>query len=174
MATASDKGTLIRIFKTDDGSFLQELRRGKKEAEIQSICFHINSKYIAASSDRGTVHVWSLGTSLKKLTEVPTDLDKSTLTNLKDEVETNEEVEVPKNQKSFLKFLPFKIFDSEWSFAQFRIDDSNSICTFGSNNTIIVISSKGKYYQASYETGKKGGECILMQETSLVTETENK
>ncbi len=65
------------------------------------------------------------------------------------------------------KLLPLpKYFSSEWSFAQFRIPDLKSICTFGPENTLIVISSDGKYYQASFDP-KNGGECTKMQETSL-------
>jgi WD40 repeat protein len=67
LATASDKGTLIRLFRTEDGSFLQEVRRGAEKAEIYSISFDPFSKFVACSSDRGTIHIFSLGTALKKL-----------------------------------------------------------------------------------------------------------
>lgn len=58
---------------------------------------------------------------------------------------SNENEEIPKNQKSFLGkmsklfFLP-NYFKSEWSFAQFRIPDLKSICAFGPNNTIIGLA----------------------------------
>ncbi len=60
LATASDKGTLIRIFSTEDGTPLQEVRRGVDKADIYSICFDKKTKWIACSSDKGTIHIFSL------------------------------------------------------------------------------------------------------------------
>ncbi len=60
LATASEKGTIIRLFSTEDGTHLQEVRRGADKAEIFSICFNKSSKWIACSSDKGTIHVFSI------------------------------------------------------------------------------------------------------------------
>jgi WD40 repeat protein len=135
VASASDKGTLIRIFKADDGSLLQEVRRGTEKAEIYSIAFDAASKFVACSSDRGTIHIFSLTTSGKK----PKELGKEEPEEEKVEETTTE---TPKNQRSIwdkmTKILPLpKYFKSEWSFAQFRIPDLKSICAFGPNNSIV-------------------------------------
>ena len=174
IATASDKGTLIRIFKTDDGTFLQELRRGKDKAEIHSICFSPTSKFVASSSDKGTIHIWSLGTTIKKLNETGEVIESNMTFDEKDkerEKESFTDTDIPKNYTSILSGLPTifggKYFKSEWSFAQLRIEDTKSIVTFGPNNTVIAITSNGKYYQASFEVGKKNSECILIQENSI-------
>jgi WD40 repeat protein len=58
LATASDKGTLIRIFSTEDGTPLQEVRRGSDKADIYSITFDKTTKWIACSSDKGTIHIF--------------------------------------------------------------------------------------------------------------------
>jgi len=60
LATASEKGTLIRIFDTSTGRNLQEVRRGADRAEIYSLAFNYNSLWLACSSDKGTVHIFSI------------------------------------------------------------------------------------------------------------------
>ena len=60
LATASVKGTLIRIFETRNGSELIEVRRGSENATIQWIAFNSNSTYLACTSDKGTAHMFSL------------------------------------------------------------------------------------------------------------------
>jgi WD40 repeat protein len=60
LATASDKGTLIRIFDTETTTNLQELRRGTDTAEIYCIVFDPASKFVACSSDKGTVHIFNI------------------------------------------------------------------------------------------------------------------
>ena len=59
-----------------------------------------------------------------------------------------------------------KYFNSEWSFAQFKVNSTKSICTFGPDNSIIVISNDGKYYHASFDP-KVGGECKKIQEMNI-------
>lgn len=60
LATASEKGTLIRIFDTDTGQQLRELRRGADRADIYSIAFNPISTYLVVASDKGTVHIYGL------------------------------------------------------------------------------------------------------------------
>jgi len=67
LATASKKGTLVRVFSTADGSKLREVRRGSVAATIYSLAFsrHQNGDvpvpdWLAATSDSGTVHVFNL------------------------------------------------------------------------------------------------------------------
>ena len=152
LATASEQGTLIRIFNTDNGDLLQEVRRGKDRADIKYICFEPNYKYIAASSNKGTIHIWSLANTLKTLNKASDD--------------TN----MIENKKSGLKWLPKfmggEYFNSERSFAQVRITDQRSICCFGKDNTIIIVSTEGKYYKAQIDV-VNGGDCKIIEEEKL-------
>jgi WD40 repeat protein len=60
LATASEKGTLVRVFDTSSGHKLQELRRGTDPAEIYHISFDRSCAWLAVTSDKNTVHVFAL------------------------------------------------------------------------------------------------------------------
>uniref|UniRef100_A0A7S0WRP9 WD repeat domain phosphoinositide-interacting protein 3 n=1 Tax=Chlamydomonas leiostraca TaxID=1034604 RepID=A0A7S0WRP9_9CHLO len=60
LASASDKGTLVRVWNTADGQLLQELRRGADHAIIHSIALSRGCDWLAVSSDKSTVHVFAL------------------------------------------------------------------------------------------------------------------
>ena len=69
IATSNENGTTIRIHSCKDGVFLQEFRRGHEKAKINYICFDNDSKLMAVSSSRGTIHIFSMGSTIKKLKE---------------------------------------------------------------------------------------------------------
>jgi WD40 repeat protein len=69
LATASDKGTLIRVYNCYNGQLIQELRRGSEKAIIYSIAFNQTSNLLAVSSDRGTVHIFSIANAIKSIKE---------------------------------------------------------------------------------------------------------
>jgi len=60
VASASEKGTVIRLFETETGKLHREFRRGVDQADIHSLAFHPNGKYLLVSSSKGTVHVYAL------------------------------------------------------------------------------------------------------------------
>merc|ERR1712213_61567 len=61
IATASEKGTVIRVFSCHDGAKLYELRRGiKRTASIFSLSFSPCGTFLACSSNTETVHVFKL------------------------------------------------------------------------------------------------------------------
>jgi len=60
LATASGKGTLVRVWDTKDGQLLAELRRGSQPAHISSINFNASSSLLCVTSSHGTVHIFSI------------------------------------------------------------------------------------------------------------------
>jgi hypothetical protein len=62
LATASEQGTVIKVFSSADGAPLRELRRGADPARVWSLAFSGGAApaWLAASSDKGTAHAWAL------------------------------------------------------------------------------------------------------------------
>ena len=180
LATSSQRGTIIRIFNTLNGELIQELRRGAKKAEIHFITFDLNNKFLACSSDSGTIHIFSIYTSIKYLNEKGIIKDKSNNANKKEETNIKgEKIEIPKNQKSFIGSIisvlkiGISYFESEWSFAQFRLpknEDEKTIISFSQfDNSINVLTRSGILYKASFEPSL-GGECDKINEINLFKE----
>jgi WD40 repeat protein len=60
VATGSETGTVIRVFDTRTKKCLMELRRGSDPANLYCMRFSLDSAYLCVSSDKGTIHVFSL------------------------------------------------------------------------------------------------------------------
>ncbi|MBA0863264.1 hypothetical protein Goshw_018791 [Gossypium schwendimanii] len=151
LATASTKGTLVRIYNTIDGSLLQEVRRGADRAEIYSLAFSSNAQWLAVSSDKGTVHVFSLknsagspGTTQSRSTSEPVVSSHSSL--------------------SFIKGVLPKYFSSEWSVAQFRlVEGSQYLVAFGhQKNTVVILGIDGSFYRCQFDP-VNGGEMTQLE-----------
>ena len=67
LATASEKGTVIRVFSVPQGKRLFEFRRGvRRNATIYSLSFSPDSLYLSASSNLETIHIFRLDTPKEK------------------------------------------------------------------------------------------------------------
>eukprot|EP01006_Ploeotia_vitrea_P044428 TRINITY_DN66830_c13_g9_i2.p1 TRINITY_DN66830_c13_g9~~TRINITY_DN66830_c13_g9_i2.p1 ORF type:complete len:398 (-),score=196.98 TRINITY_DN66830_c13_g9_i2:67-1260(-) len=189
LATASEKGTLIRIFDTATGDQLQELRRGADKAVIYSIAFNYNTQWLATSSDKGTIHVFKLNEKTsggtKQIKHNNTNSSSSSnnnnsnnksssasasgsaaaasSSNKNDSDEKDGSSSAKSNPKSSFSFMSSvlpKYFSSEWSFAKFPVPESRTIVAFGAEkNSIIVVSAGGTFYKATFDP-TKSGECI--------------
>ena len=172
LATASEKGTIIRIFETSSGVFLQDVRRGSDKTIIHHMCFSRNSLLLAATSNKGTVHIWSVKESKDKLLQSNNNNSNSNSDNNNN---------VPQNKVSMFKGLPYFIsggfFKSEWSFAQVRIDDTTTkaICCFTEEdncNYIVIVTQGGWYYKARIDM-VNGGKCLIVKKESLSEASKN-
>jgi len=61
LATASEKGTVIRVWSIPTADKLYQFRRGTREAAIYSMNFNPMSTLLAVSSAHDTVHIFKLG-----------------------------------------------------------------------------------------------------------------
>lgn len=180
LATASTKGTLIRIFNTMDGTRLQEVRRGGNRAEIYSIALSPNVQWLAVSSDKGTVHIFSLrvrvmGEDSQAQSNSAQGLalfEQNSSTPL-DPLISSSTGANPSSSLSFLRGVLPKYFSSEWSFAQFHLpEDTQFIAAFGSQNTLVIVGMDGSFYRCSFDPGH-GGE-MLQQEYIRFLKTESR
>lgn len=72
LATASDKGTIIRIFSVETGVKLYQFRRGTYNTKIYSLAFSPDNMFVIASSATETVHIFRLGEEEAKNTIIKT------------------------------------------------------------------------------------------------------
>lgn len=111
LATTSSRGTLVRIWDSLTGKLSRELRRGTDKAEIYGVAFRPDERELCVWSDKGTVHVFALAVG-------------SGASN---------------RQSSFSPLTPFlplpKYFDSEWSYAQYRIPSQLSHIALSSTSS---------------------------------------
>ena len=132
-----------------------ELRRGSDKAELYSIAINKTTKWLACTSDKGTVHIFSL---------IKLGLSKT-------EAIASEDDQKLKNKKHTFQFMKkfSKYFDSEWSFSKFRVPDTKPLCTFDQDENLIVISAEGQYYRATFDK-VNGGDCEKVSEKKILSE----
>ena len=175
LATASERGTIIRTFRCIDGLVLQEFKRGNEKAEINYLCFDNLGIFLAATSDRGTIHIWSMKSSIKKIKENEIGnninlnnnendgtIDFNNFETKKNNIQDN----LPENKISLFNFFGVK---TERSFAQIRLNDEHHYkCCFLPDNNIFAVSYIGKYIVAKLDTKK--GEVCNIDESGLLSE----
>jgi autophagy-related protein 18 len=124
VATASETGTLIKVFSVETGAKLFEFRRGSLTTKIYDLCFDKESNLLACCSANGTVHIFELCNDVEK-----TKNTTSVLSGVGDYV---------------------SYFGSQWGFKQIPLNNtSKMICGFDENGVLHVATYDGKYYRIS-------------------------
>lgn len=122
LISASEKGTLIRLFDTQSRQKLVELRRGTDQATLHCINFSRDSSYICVASDKGTVHIFAL---------------KDTALN---------------RRSAFAKagkVVASQYTSSQWSFCNFTVPaECPCVCTFAATgHQVIACCVDGSYHK---------------------------
>lgn len=70
LATASEKGTVIRVFCVKNAQRVMEFRRGvKRYAQIVSLNFSLCNNYVSVSSNQETIHIFKIDQKAKETAE---------------------------------------------------------------------------------------------------------
>ncbi len=154
LATASDKGTLIRVFSTErtegggsGGTMVAELRRGTQPALIYSINFSPDSQLLCCSSSHGTIHVFAVSDGARNK-HAPF---------MKSRASSNASSSSSASSSlSALNGMLPKYFSSEWSFARVEVPGGTPcVCAFGgSPNSVVAVCADGSYNKFLFEPGK--------------------
>lgn len=154
LATASDKGTIVRVYDTSSGSRRQELRRGADRAEIHSLTFSPSGEFLCVSSDKGTIHIFAVGrpSPTASFSGYPSELSTSS-----DGGGGPGSGNAKSSLQRISRVLP-AYFSSEWSLAQFRVPDYRCLAAFGAEpHTVVAVCANGSYYKARFDP-VRGGE----------------
>lgn len=60
VATASEQGTVVKVFQSADGQLLYRLRRSARPANISCLTFRWDDRFLAVASSSSTVHIFKL------------------------------------------------------------------------------------------------------------------
>ncbi|KAF5276239.1 hypothetical protein FQR65_LT04044 [Abscondita terminalis] len=120
IATASHKGTLIRVWDSVSKNLLVELRRGSDQATVYCINFSRDSDFLCCSSDKGTVHIFAIkNTNLNR---------RMTLSNL--------------------GIVLGNYGDSQWALANFTVPpECACVCAFAPHSSVIAICLDGTFHK---------------------------
>jgi len=128
LATASDKGTLIRVWDTSTKQRLIEFRRGADPAQIYSIAFSKDSAFLAATGDKGTLHLFALKDKVLNKTSAFARAGR-------------------------VAMIPTQYTDSLWALATGPIpEETESHVCFMSQNRIAVVAVDGTVHLFQFST----------------------
>jgi WD40 repeat protein len=151
LATASEKGTIIRLYDTSSCEMVNEFRRGTEYVNILQLLFHPNMSMLLVESDKSTIHIFN------------TELEaNNNLIYQQNDNSNNEIWKVPDNKKyenygmNYVKYILPKYFHSKWSFMSYTIPDIHTLNIFDEKTCNIYSFGKdGQYYECCFNDPNK-------------------
>ncbi|XP_067006590.1 WD repeat domain phosphoinositide-interacting protein 2 isoform X1 [Anabrus simplex] len=162
VATASEKGTVIRVFLVHDGTKLYEFRRGMKRCvSISSLVFSMDCNFLCCSSNTETVHVFKLEEPEEALRQVP-DENQGWRGYLTKAVQVS---------VTYLPSPVTDVFNQGRAFASVRLPFQGlrnvcAITTIQKVLRLLVASADGFLYVYTLDTAE-GGDCTLVKQHRL-------
>ncbi|XP_068119124.1 WD repeat domain phosphoinositide-interacting protein 1-like isoform X1 [Hyperolius riggenbachi] len=159
LASASEKGTVIRVFSIPDGQKLYEFRRGmKRYVSISSLAFSMDCQFLCVSSNTETVHIFRLETLPERSEEASTWSGY-----------------MGKMFMAASNYLPTQVSDmmnQDRAFATVRLPFSGhknacALVIIQKLPRLLVASSNAHLYIYNVDP-QDGGECVLIRKHSLL------
>lgn len=131
MATASGKGTIIRVFSIPSGKLLYQFRRGSRPSTVHSICFNLSSTLLCVSSASQTVHIFKLARSqdqpIPHLKPGPQPEPEETRTRLSADGSTDEITNTRDEETNGIGSQPYEIPDADHQDLDDDQDDEDEV-----------------------------------------------
>ncbi|XP_064606548.1 WD repeat domain phosphoinositide-interacting protein 2-like [Liolophura sinensis] len=160
VATASEKGTVIRVFSVPDGQKLFEFRRGMKRCvSINSLAFSADSLYLAASSNTETVHIFKL------------EMIKDHRPHEEPQGWMGYFGQALKTSANYLPAQVTEMFNQGRSFAAARLPSSGlrNVCALATIQKLprLLVASQDSYLYIYNIDPNEGGDCMLLRQHRL-------
>lgn len=180
VATASDKGTIIRVFATGVDSeydstrpLLHEFRRGTRPCTLYQLVFNREATLLGCVGDTDTIHIFSLNTNeangnSTELGDEENLLAKSNPDSLRDAVGSGES---PKQLTSYISrrlkaSIPNQNLRRDSAHIKVNVDSDHCLGFPDEfSNQVYVASSDGKF--RVYAIPSAQGECVLSKTSSF-------
>lgn len=190
LATASDKGTVVRVFSVPEAKKLWQFRRGSSSANIFSMNFNLASTLLAVSSDSSTIHIYRLANGPAAGSggdESPPAPGSTTSFDTSDEPPSSSPNLSPHTAASSLRrrsyhigksllgnagtYLPkgvTEMWEPQRDFAHIKLrpvqTGVRSVVAFSATLPQVMVISADGVFQAYNIDLENGGECALMKE----------
>lgn len=168
LVTASEKGTIIRVFCTKNGQRVMEFRRGmKRYAQIVSLNFSICGHFVSVSSNTETIHIFRVDQKARDAAEKRQD--KLALTESGDEEENHEDQRsgIIKAFTKAMEFIPMStMLYQDRAFAHVQLTEPGLrytcvVTKLEKELRLMVACEDGFLY--IYNLDSNGGECKLLK-----------
>ncbi|WFD34171.1 pre-rRNA processing protein [Malassezia cuniculi] len=161
LATASEKGTIIRVFSLPSGRLVHHFRRGTYAAHIHSITFSYDSTFVCVTSDSGTVHLFRIEAD-----------NRAPEPNAALAHKRKGQLNVADALGSYLPSALTEMWEPARSFAHFKLPTrSHAVAAISASLPIaLAATSDGRFFTYGIDL-EKGGECILQRQSSLLMDS---
>lgn len=141
IATASEKGTIVRLYSAQNCSLVAEFRRGMDKAVVYSLAISPTSHRLAVTSDKHTLHIFELPAQARhRPAQASGSRPSSSLS------ADGRHVNGENKRWSLLGKLPLlpKYFSSEWSACHAEFEGGGSAAVgWVAEDTVVVVSVGG-------------------------------